>query len=111
MFTILYRWRIKPEKERQFIESWSEVTAYYRENFDSLGSRLHRGEDGIFYSYAQWHSPEQRDKAFAEVPKLPAREKMSEAVEESLPEIQMEIIADYLILPESDKNPLHGLPK
>lgn len=102
MFTILYRWRIKPGKERQFIENWSEVTAYYRENFGSLGSRLHRGEDGIFYSYAQWHSAEQREKAFENLPNLPARERMREAIEESLPEIRLEIVADYLILPKTD---------
>ncbi|HSK72048.1 MAG TPA: antibiotic biosynthesis monooxygenase [Pyrinomonadaceae bacterium] len=101
MFTILYRWRIKPEKERQFIESWSEVTANYRENFNSLGSRLHRGEDGIFYSYAQWHSAEQRKKAFENIPNLPGMEKMREAVEESFPEIRLEIVSDYLILPEN----------
>ena len=101
MFTILYRWRIKPEKERQFIESWSEVTAYYRENFDSLGSRLHRGDDGIFYSYAQWKSAEHREKAFANLPNLPAREKMREAIEESFPEIRLEIVSDYLILPKN----------
>ena len=101
MFTILYRWRIKPEKERQFIESWSEVTVYYRENFDSLGSRLHRGDDGIFYSYAQWKSAGQREKAFANLPNLPAREKMRESVEESFPEIRLEIVSDYLILPKN----------
>ncbi len=92
----MYRWRIKPELEQQFIEAWSEVTDYYVKNFDSLGSRLHRGDDGLFYAYAQWRSAEQRENAFRVVPDLPAREKMRSAIRESFPDIKLEIQADYL---------------
>jgi hypothetical protein len=53
MFIVLYRWQVKPEKEEQFIEAWSEIIVFYRESFASLGSRLHRGGDGLFYAYAQ----------------------------------------------------------
>lgn len=100
MFIILYRWRIKPEKEAQFIEAWSEITAFYRENFDSLGSRLHRGDDGIFYAYAQWNSVGQREKAFQNVPDFESRGRMREAIEESFEEVRLEIVSDYLIFPE-----------
>lgn len=98
MFIILYRWRIKPQLEQQFIESWSEITKFYREIFGSLGSRLHRGDDGLFYGYAQWQSAEQREKAFENMPELPARANMRQAIEESFPEIQLETISDFLIL-------------
>jgi hypothetical protein len=63
MFIALYRWKIKPELEQQFIESWSEITAFYRENAGSLGSRLHHGSDGLWYGYAQWPSAEKREAA------------------------------------------------
>ena len=98
MFIILYRWRIKPQLEQQFIDSWTEVTKFYREIFGSLGSRLHRGNDGLFYGYAQWQSAEQREKAFQNMPELPAGAKMREAIDESFPEIQLEVISDFLIL-------------
>jgi len=97
MLVFLYRWRINPEKEAQFIEAWSEITAYYRENFDSQGSRLHRGDDGIFYAYAQWESAEQRENAFRNSPKSEAGERMREAIEESFGEVRLEILADYLV--------------
>ena len=97
MVVFLYRWRIKPEKEAQFIEAWSEITAYYRENFDSLGSRLHRGDDGIFYAYAQWKSAEQRENAFQNSTKSEAGKRMREAIEESFGEVKLEITSDYLI--------------
>ncbi len=96
MFIILYRWRIKPELEEQFVKAWSEVTEYYVKNFDSLGSRLHKGDDKIWYAYAQWKSAEQRENTFTNFPKLPARNKMRESIEESFPEIKLEIFADFL---------------
>jgi heme-degrading monooxygenase HmoA len=97
MFVILYRWRVNPEKEAQFIESWSEITAYYRENYGSLGSRLHRGDDGIFYAYAQWNFAEQREKAFLDATKSEAGAKMREAITECFAEVRLEILADYLV--------------
>ena len=97
MFIILYRWRIESEKEAQFIEAWAEITTYYRENFDSLGSRLHRGDDGIFYAYAQWKSAEQREQAFNNSPKSDAGNRMRETIAESFPEVRLEILADYLV--------------
>jgi hypothetical protein len=100
MFIVLYRWRIREGMERQFIDAWSEVTAYIRENYDSLGSRLHRDAGGIYYGYAQWKSAEHRQKAFAEMPDLIARQKMREAVAEAFPEIVLENLADFLILPD-----------
>ena len=33
MFIVLYRWRIKPDLEAQFIEAWSEITEFYVEQF------------------------------------------------------------------------------
>ena len=46
MFIALYRWKLKPGKEEQFREAWSQVTIAIREQSGSLGSRLHRSEDG-----------------------------------------------------------------
>lgn len=100
MFAVIYRWRIKPEFENQFVESWSEITEYYMKSFGALGSRLHRGSDGLWYAYAQWKTSEERDYAFQNMPEMPVRERMKQAIEESFPEIRLEIIADFLILPE-----------
>ena len=99
MFIVLYRWRVKPESQQQFIEAWSEITNHFRANYDSLGSRLHRGSDDLFYGYAQWTSAEQRENVFAgeNAEIRQASLKMREAVEESFPEVVLEEIADYLV--------------
>ena len=98
MFVVLYRWRVSPNLEKQFVENWSARTAYLREKYDSLGSRLHRANDGIWYSYAQWKSVEQREQAFNAESNTVSEtsQKMREAIEESFPEIQLEITSDYL---------------
>lgn len=103
MFIVLYRWRTKEGMEDQLIENWSKVTQYYMENFGALGSRLHRGSDGIWYAYAQWKSGKQREKAIAERANHDAREKMQEAIEEFLPEIVLEPIADFLLFTNNAK--------
>lgn len=83
--------------ENLFIDSWSKITLYLRENCNSLGSRLHKGSDGLFYGYAQWHSTEDRAKAFLDSNLTEASGIMKDCIEESFPEISLDKIADYLI--------------
>ena len=94
---VLYRWRLREGMEEQFVQSWSEVTAHLLDEHGSLGSRLHRGDDGVWYAYAQWPDTETRRIAFADARDLPAREHMRAAIAESLPEILLEPVADYLL--------------
>lgn len=54
MFAVVYRWKLIPGKEASFEEGWCAGTAAISSEFNGWGSRLHRGEDGCFYAYAQW---------------------------------------------------------
>ena len=99
-FAVLYRWRLIPGKESQFIEAWSRISETLLTRNGSLGSRLHRGSDGIWYSYAQWPSSKTRTEAFARPNiDLEARNLMRDAIAEELPEIILESISDYMVLP------------
>lgn len=100
MIVILYRWRIRKGFEAQFVENWSEVTAAILKTYSSLGSRLHRDKDGIFYGYAQWKTIEQRENAFREMTVTEAVEKMREAIEETFPEVVLTPLSDFLIFPQ-----------
>ena len=88
--------------EAQFIESWSEITVFYRENFGSLGSRLHRGGDNLFYAYTQWPSAADREKAFTDAPRLEAGRKMKESIAETFDEIVLDVCGDFLFFPEAN---------
>lgn len=99
MKVFLYRWRIKPGLEKQFVDSWSVITSFYRDNAGSLGSRLHRGSDGIWYAYAQWPAEGDREAAFDKIPDHPARQPLKEAIDEFLGETELEVEADFLVMP------------
>ena len=98
---VLYRWRLHPGLEASFIEAWSRVTELLRSRGGSLGSRLHRGSDGIWYGYAQWPDDETRQRAFAHPLDPAAAAQMRSAVAESFPEVLLEPVSDYLVLPHA----------
>ncbi len=56
MFTVIYRWKLKQDHEQAFKEGWSEIIHRNIEKYGALGSRLHKGEDGLWVSYSQWTS-------------------------------------------------------
>jgi len=97
-FVVLYRWRLHPGCEESFVQAWSRVSDLLRSERGSLGSRLHRGSDELWYSYAQWPSAQARDDAFSLGPVDPeAGRQMERATAERLPEIVLESVADFLL--------------
>lgn len=98
-FVVLYRWRLHVGAEAAFVEAWSRVSALLLAERGSLGSRLHRAEDGWWYSYAQWPSVEARERSVAAGPvDAEARRRMQEAIAESLPELVLEPVSDFLVV-------------
>jgi len=97
-FAVLYRWRLHDGAEASFIAAWSRISELLLRERGSLGSRLHRGADGLWYSYAQWPSAEAREQAFAAGSVDPeAGRQMREAIAESLPEIVLAPVSDFLV--------------
>jgi heme-degrading monooxygenase HmoA len=101
-FSVLYRWRLHPGSEEAFIRAWSRVSDLLLRRHGSLGSRLHRGPEGVWYSYAQWPSAQAREQAFA----LPSEDPesmaaMQAAIAERLPEVVLESVADFMVLPSA----------
>ncbi|WP_130618087.1 antibiotic biosynthesis monooxygenase family protein [Dyella amyloliquefaciens] len=97
-FAAIYRWRVRPGMEAQFVEAWTRISELYLDRHGSLGSRLHRGPDDIWYSYAQWPDEAARVRAFsADSLDKEAGELMREAIAESLPEIVLEPVVDLMV--------------
>lgn len=96
-FAVIYRWRVHPELETEFVAAWSTITAFLKSERGSLGARLHRGQDGIWYSYAQWPTAAARDAAFSHGGvDEEAMAAMNRAVAEFLPEILLTPVADQV---------------
>ncbi|HEV2764146.1 MAG TPA: antibiotic biosynthesis monooxygenase [Pyrinomonadaceae bacterium] len=97
MFVALYRWKLKEGCEERFREGWRRRTREIYERCGSLGSRLHRAEDGTWVAYAQW--PDRRtweDARVVPVLDTEAGTLMRESVETSYPDIYMEAAEDFL---------------
>ena len=95
---VIYRFRVKEGREDEFVQAWSTVTTKLRDQRGALGSRLHRGADGLWYAYAQWPSVEAKSKAFEGPPvDAEASAQMRELTEGTFPEIVLEPVADYLV--------------
>jgi heme-degrading monooxygenase HmoA len=54
MFVAVYWWKVHPGKEEQFRAAWRRGTELITAKYGSLGSRLHRAEDGRFIGMAEW---------------------------------------------------------
>ena len=97
-FAVIYRFRVAPHAEETFIDAWSRLTELIRDHRGGRGSRLHRGEDGIFYAYAQWPD---RQSWQSEGPLPPEanelRRVMSDATVERLDAIPLTPVKDYLV--------------
>ena len=101
-FVVVYRWKLHPGKEHSFIEAWSAVTQHLLRASGSLGSRLHRGPDQIWYAYAQWESAEARRRAFEKPTDAALRAQMSSAIAETYPELILESVVDLLTVGEGN---------
>jgi quinol monooxygenase YgiN len=104
-FCVIYRARVHPDKEEKYVAAWSRLTMLIRSERGGLGSRLHRGDDGLWYAYAQWESAEARAAAF----KLPSVDPAAQAdvvdsIMEYFPEILLDPIEDQLV-PASELAP------
>jgi quinol monooxygenase YgiN len=96
-FCVIYRARVHPEKEAKYIAAWSRLTSLLRSERGGLGSRLHKGADGLWYAYAQWPSEQARADAFAGPSVDPAAQAdMADCIIEYLPELRLEPIEDQL---------------
>ncbi|MEG3193046.1 antibiotic biosynthesis monooxygenase [Lysobacter sp. D1-1-M9] len=96
-FVVLYRWRVRPGFEDQFVQGWRGVSRAYKRDRGALGARLHQGTDGLWYSYAVWPSAQKREEAFsAGSPDPAASALVKEATVECLPEIILDLVVDLL---------------
>ncbi|TBR40428.1 MULTISPECIES: antibiotic biosynthesis monooxygenase family protein [Dyella] len=97
VFCAIYRWRLHAGSEASFVEAWKRITGLLRSERGSLGSRLHRGPDDLWYSYTQWPSAAAKAEGLARPSVDPqAWEQLRAAIAESLPEIILEPVSDFL---------------
>ena len=98
MFTVIYKFKIKPDKIQQFEENWTELTKLIYNNQGSLGSRLHKSDGLNYIAYAQWPNKETWESEWNNMPEH-AKEisrKMKEACETRETIFELEVVIDLL---------------
>jgi quinol monooxygenase YgiN len=99
MFAAIYRWNVHPGCEEEFSHAWVELTRLIRQFLGSLGSRLHRADDGSFVAYAQWPSRsawEQSD-TITSTDFERWRKIMRQSADRIYPDVLMEVINDEFV--------------
>ncbi len=96
MFTVIYTFRVKSGKEEAFQRSWAFITEEYLRTRGSLGSRLHRDQNGTFVAIALWPDREHWEAPGPnDSPELTnAREGMGAVCEEIRTVHELDIVQD-----------------
>lgn len=71
MFVVLYRWRLKKGREKEFRAAWARATALIVATYGARGSRLHQVDDGSWLAYAQWPDRKAWERMRASAPVAP----------------------------------------
>ncbi|HWU77858.1 MAG TPA: antibiotic biosynthesis monooxygenase [Rhodanobacter sp.] len=97
MFVAIYRWRLHPERERDFVANWQRITMQGLAG-GSGGSSLFRNAQGVWVAIARWPSREARDHFFGKLDSSDADAEMSArarlAVIERLPDEELDSVLD-----------------
>lgn len=97
MLIVIYRWRLKEGHEAIFRQGWCEMTESIYRSRGSLGSRLHKAEDGTWVAYAQWHDEETWRRAReAGTANEAAARKMREGSAQLISEERLHVLDDLL---------------
>lgn len=68
MFSVVYLFDVKDDRDEEFIQSWEAMTLLIAEYEGGLGSRLHKTMDGKYYAYAQWPDEATWEQAGSKLP-------------------------------------------
>jgi hypothetical protein len=98
VFVAIYRWRLHPGLEQDFIANWQRITLLGL-TAGSGGSSLFRDADGHWVAIARWSSSEARERFFAELRRAGADPAMQEqanaAIAESFPAQELQQVIDH----------------
>jgi len=97
MFCVIYQWKVKPGKEEEFRDTWRTITEAIFHQHGSLGSRLHRNDDGTWLAYAQWPDRQHWESHSDTLGIDLTRSKQSECLSEDVKVLQTLTMTDDLL--------------
>ena len=64
MFAVLYKCKVKKGQEDLYVKHWKKVAGFFKQSRGSLGSTLHKAEDGTWIAYSKWPDRATRDASW-----------------------------------------------
>ncbi len=106
MFSVIYKFEVKPDRKDSFEKSWKDLTQLIYNYAGSLGSRLHKKDEFNYIAYAQWPDKETWENSSNKLPEK--SNEISKLMKESCNSIEtlfeLELILDLLEDKTSDNN-------
>lgn len=98
MFAVIYSFKVKTGRDRDFRSAWKELTKLIREYEGSHGSRLHRESENTYIAYALWPNRKKWEEFGSNLPASAdeVRERMREACVEIRTLHELEVTDDLL---------------
>lgn len=105
MFVVIYRGYLKPSYEHEYCAAWKTVANYFIKHRGSLGSSLHKAEDGMWLAYSRWPDKKTRDASWGDHANNDFPDEVKSAIttlkncidtDRELPEIQLDMVEDLL---------------
>lgn len=98
MFSVIYKFKVKPDRKDSFEKSWNDLTLLIYKYSGSLGSRLHKKDKYNYIAYAQWPNRETWKNSSSKLPEK--ANEISKLMKESCNSIEvlheLELIEDLL---------------
>lgn len=106
MFAVIYSFKIHPEKEKQFLHAWHELTRLIYLHEQSYGSRLLQEGTNRYIAYAQWPDKRTWKNAGSKLPMSadPFRSQMRERCMEIKTLYELDMIDDQLAQTQFNNN-------
>lgn len=70
MFSVIYTFKVKDGKDQDFLDGWTGLTKLIYKHEGSLGSKVHKDQNGNYVACAQWPSREVWENTGANLPKV-----------------------------------------
>jgi heme-degrading monooxygenase HmoA len=100
VFVAIYRWRLHPGLEQDFIANWQRITLLGLAA-GSDGSSLFKDAEGNWVTIARWSSSEARDRFFGQLRREgadPAMQQLANAaIVESFPAQELQQMIDHWV--------------
>lgn len=97
MFSVIYTFKVKPDREADFVQGWSNLTKLIYKYEGSLGSKVHKAKNGLYIAVAQWSTRETWENAGANLPKKETkryRAQMKDSCTAMETLFEMDLVAD-----------------